>query len=154
MGTHWDEKDCGGDDECPDIEREPSCSAAKHEWTSEGEGGAKENPGVWSLGGTVLKYSERCEHCGVRRITVEYGSQRNPHQCDTVRFEEPAHDPTTTTTRSVVTHQYTDGHRVTVCEAHEADVPDFSPAGASYSGVSHGAHRGECDRCAAEIEAP
>ena len=62
----------------------PDCD---HEWTSEGEGGCDENPGVWSLGGTTIQTREHCEHCGVTRITISHGSQRNPGESDTVRYE-------------------------------------------------------------------
>jgi len=60
-----------------------------HEWTSEGEGGCDTNPGVWSLGGTAMAYAEHCKHCGLRKLTRICGSQRNPGECDTVRFELP-----------------------------------------------------------------
>lgn len=50
-------------------------------------------------------------------------------------------------TRTIVTtHGYTDHTTISVCEAHAA--PNFSPRGASYSGVSHGRHQGVCSVCA------
>jgi hypothetical protein len=77
------------EDECGSVERAPRCpSGAGHEWTSDGEGGCRENPGVWSLGGTTFQFSAHCIHCSVRRIHIDYGSQRNPDECDTVRYEE------------------------------------------------------------------
>ncbi len=49
-----------------------------HDWTSEGEGGLVENPGVWSLGGTKMLFRAHCRVCGLRREEVHSGSQRNP----------------------------------------------------------------------------
>ena len=54
--------------------------------------------------------------------------------------------------RMVVTHAYTSGQTRTVCAAHETTVTDYSRTGASYSGVSHGAHRGYCDVCDRPVE--
>lgn len=51
-------------------------------------------------------------------------------------------------TRRVVTHGYTDGRTISVCDEHESNVPSYSPRGASYSGVQHGSHQGYCDVCA------
>jgi len=68
----------GGDTEC------------EHEWSSEGEGGCSENPGVWSTGGTSLVISEHCESCGLRRTRHLPGSQRNPGEHDTVEYSVPA----------------------------------------------------------------
>ena len=66
----------------------PPCTVRqRHAWTRVGEGGCKENPGVWSHGGTTLVFSEHCTHCGLRRIEVRYGNQRNPGQRDTVQYE-------------------------------------------------------------------
>ena len=67
----------GGDTECA------------HEWTSEGEGGCSENPGVWSTGGTSLVISEHCPSCGLRRTRHITGSQRNPGEHDTVEYSLP-----------------------------------------------------------------
>jgi hypothetical protein len=89
-GPGCDNEDCceasGG--HCDSIEREPECDqATRHEWSSEGEGGCDENPGVWSLGGTTLTFAAHCTRCGLRRHETHYGSQRNPYQCDEVRYE-------------------------------------------------------------------
>lgn len=62
---------------------DPDCD---HEWTSEGEGGCDENPGVWSIGGTSYLSREHCAHCGVIRETTSHGPQRNPGESDTVRY--------------------------------------------------------------------
>lgn len=49
-----------------------------HDWTSEGEGGLDENPGVWSIGGTAIVVREHCRRCGLHRRVHYAGSQRNP----------------------------------------------------------------------------
>jgi hypothetical protein len=76
--------DCEGD--CDALENEPKCVEAKHKWTFEGEGGCDENPGVWSMGGTMLVFYSRCLFCGITREEVMYGSQRDPYQCDTISY--------------------------------------------------------------------
>jgi hypothetical protein len=60
-----------------------------HDWTSEGEGGCTENPGVWSHGGTMMSFASHCRECGLRRYEVRLGSQRNPGEHDTVKYEMP-----------------------------------------------------------------
>jgi hypothetical protein len=62
-----------------------------HEWVSPVEvvGGIKENPGVWSIGGTTIVTKQACRHCGVYRKRTDYGSQRNPGQCDAVEYIDP-----------------------------------------------------------------
>jgi len=60
-----------------------------HEWSSEGEGGCSENPGVWSVGGTAMAFSSHCIHCGLQRKTRSCGSQRNPGERDTVEYSMP-----------------------------------------------------------------
>jgi hypothetical protein len=64
----------------------PDC---RHEFTSDGEGGCKENPGVWSLGGTKFSFRSHCKHCGLIRHAISVGTQRNPGEHDTVTFELP-----------------------------------------------------------------
>lgn len=52
------------------IERaggDPDCT---HHWTSEGEGGCDENPGVWGIGGAAVLIREHCSVCGIIRETV------------------------------------------------------------------------------------
>lgn len=58
-----------------------------HDWTSEGEGGCDQNPGVWSRGGTTMIFRSRCRRCGLMRREVVYGPHRNPGQVDTVEYE-------------------------------------------------------------------
>ena len=60
-----------------------------HDWTSEGEGGCDENPGVWSLGGTKIVVKSHCKKCGLKRTEVSVGSQRNPGEGDSVEYEAP-----------------------------------------------------------------
>lgn len=69
----------GGDTDCD------------HEWeaTYEQEGGCKENPGVWSTGGTTISMSDHCVHCGLLRKRIFRGSQRNPGERDTTTYEMP-----------------------------------------------------------------
>lgn len=59
-----------------------------HEWEStvEIEGGLRQNPGVWSLGGTTVLNASHCCNCGLRRKITEYGAQRNPGQIDTTTY--------------------------------------------------------------------
>ena len=58
-----------------------------HDWTSEGEGGCDENPGVWSTGGTSTAYRSHCRTCGLQRYETLTGSQYNPNESDTVQYE-------------------------------------------------------------------
>jgi hypothetical protein len=64
----------------------PDCD---HDWTSEGEGGCSSNPGVWSCGGTTMKFASHCRHCGLHRVEIHHGSQRNPDDHDTVTYTQP-----------------------------------------------------------------
>lgn len=57
-----------------------------HDWTSEGEGGCDENPGVWSVGGTSMVFKSHCRKCGLHRTECSTGSQRNPGEHDTVEY--------------------------------------------------------------------
>ena len=70
----------GGDADC------------RHDWTSEGEGGCKENPGVWSTGGTSMVFRAHCTICGLIRIEHDPGSQRNPGEHPTVSYFVPDED--------------------------------------------------------------
>lgn len=60
-----------------------------HDWTSEGEGGCRENPGVWATGGTSMMFRSHCRTCGLRRTEYSCGSQRNPGDHDSVSYEMP-----------------------------------------------------------------
>lgn len=86
VGQHeYIEVEVGEDPEAPECNNEEG-----HDWQSPYEvvGGIKENPGVWSRGGTTIAYKECCSHCGAYKIEVRYGVQRNPGQCDTVEYRE------------------------------------------------------------------
>jgi hypothetical protein len=69
--------DAGGDPDCD------------HDWTAEGEGGCRENPGVWSGGGTTIVFNTHCRHCGLHRVQTNLGCQRNEGECDTVEYAQP-----------------------------------------------------------------
>lgn len=60
-----------------------------HDWTSEGEGGCDDNPGVWTTGGTSFTFSSHCRKCGLHRTEHVTGSQRNPGEHDTVEYTMP-----------------------------------------------------------------
>jgi hypothetical protein len=57
-----------------------------HKWTSEGEEGCDENPGVWSLGGTRMQFRDHCRACGLTRVEVDPGSQRNPGESKSIDY--------------------------------------------------------------------
>jgi hypothetical protein len=65
---------------------DPDC---EHEWSSKGEGGCDENPGVWSIGGTSMMYAAHCTKCRLHRVNTTTGVQRNPGEHDTVEYEQP-----------------------------------------------------------------
>ena len=67
-------------------------ASCDHDWSSEGEGGCSENPGVWATGGTSMVFRSHCTHCGLIRIERSTGSQRNPGEHDTVEYQTPADD--------------------------------------------------------------
>ena len=82
--TAYVEVECGEDPESPDC-----VDGEEHDWCSPHEvvGGIKENPGVWSEGGTTLVFRTVCANCGCVKIETNYGSQRNPGQCDAVEYD-------------------------------------------------------------------
>ena len=59
---------------------EPECTSDEHEWEAIHSlvGGMRENPGVWSLGGTRMSFDHVCIHCGHYRRVEHAGWQRNP----------------------------------------------------------------------------
>jgi hypothetical protein len=67
--------ECGTDDE-------------DHDWQAPHSlvGGITNNPGVWGLGGTTLRYMTVCSKCGTYRIETTYGLQRNGGQEDSVEY--------------------------------------------------------------------
>lgn len=74
-----------------DVMGDAGCGDApdEHDWSSEGEGGCDENPGVWSGGGTTMHYASHCAVCGLRRRETHYGSQREPGQGDKIEYAAP-----------------------------------------------------------------
>jgi len=79
IGATWDatyERCCG-------------LSLEDHDWTSEGEGGCDQNPGVWSTGGTSMTFASHCRTCGLHRKQYQCGSQRNPGDHDRTVYEMP-----------------------------------------------------------------
>lgn len=92
---HCRECEENGTEFCEAQEREPRCEASddgEHDWTSEGCGGARENPGVWNKGGTTYVFVRRCRACGMAEHETHYGLQRDPDQCDTRKYERDAYD--------------------------------------------------------------
>ena len=74
-----------------EIANEPECTNEDgHDWQSPFSivGGIKENPGVWSLGGTKMSFYEVCSCCGMHKREKHYGSQRNPDEQDTATYED------------------------------------------------------------------
>lgn len=69
-----------------DLDRICGTDPDDHDWTSEGEGGCTENPGVWSVGGTAMTFDSHCRRCGLHRHEHHTGSQRNPGDHDTVTY--------------------------------------------------------------------
>lgn len=65
------ETDCGTEDD-------------DHEWTSPYDivGGCRENPGVWSKGGTRVIFQYVCSRCGLSKTVDHAGEQRNPGQIE------------------------------------------------------------------------
>lgn len=92
--------DCGEeiDREYMTVEIEPDHNAmirevggdikCRHDWTSEGEDGCRENPGVWSTGGTGIVITDHCRHCDLRRIRQYAHRRDNP----TVEYQLPEND--------------------------------------------------------------
>jgi len=72
------------------IEKAGGNAGCKHEWTAlyEVEGGMKENPGMWSTGGTTFVYADHCSKCSLARRRTNYGSQRNYGQVDKVEYSK------------------------------------------------------------------
>jgi hypothetical protein len=68
---------------------EPECSEAdEHDWQAPHDvvGGLRENPGVWSAGGTTMTFHRVCAHCGLHRHETCHGAQRNRGQLDTIEY--------------------------------------------------------------------
>jgi len=91
----WDTVEVGSDPE------PPACVADEHDWQTPHAvvGGLRENPGVWSAGGTTTTYHYVCAHCGCHRRETLHGAQRNPGQADTIEYS-PADDASLAWVRS------------------------------------------------------
>ena len=76
--------------ECGEEEPEPPCSGDGHDWVAsvDIEGGLKENPGVWSIGGTRLVIRDHCRHCSLRRERLLAGAQRDHGERDSVTYSQ------------------------------------------------------------------
>lgn len=72
--TRGHEKTCGNNPE-------------DHTWTSEGEGGSPDSPGVWLTGGTSVKFAFHCRVCGLRRTVQITGPPSSPGAGDTVEYK-------------------------------------------------------------------
>lgn len=71
-------------------EEEPDCrDTEKHDWQSpEWLGGCRENPGVWSTGGTSGTSKSVCANCGAYRFHTWSGPQKNPGEPnETISYE-------------------------------------------------------------------
>jgi hypothetical protein len=73
--------DCSGkySDTLPECEAD---DGGEHEWQADYDvvGGIRENPGVWSLGGTAMSFATCCAKCGCYRQEHSPGCQRNPDE--------------------------------------------------------------------------
>ena len=85
--------DCSGSYSDP----EPECDSdgsddGEHDWREPHDlvGGVRENPGVFSLGGTRMAFRSVCACCGVYRREERAGSNRNPGEPKAVVTHEPA----------------------------------------------------------------
>lgn len=69
--------DAGSDPEAPG---ECGTDDDDHDWETPLElvGGCRENPGVFSIGGTTFRATSVCASCGTYRISTSRGEQRNP----------------------------------------------------------------------------
>ena len=105
-----DEHDCSGTytDEAPECEVGGGDDDGGHDWQRPYRlvGGLKDNPGVWSTGGTGIECTTVCARCGQTRTESEPGCQRNANEpLRTVTIEEP----TSGTKAWLVEHHEDDG---------------------------------------------
>lgn len=91
--------DCSGtySDELPECKAEANDEDADdqgHVWRSPFSlvGGIRENPGVWSNGGTRSTTKQVCRCCGMYRTEVDPGGQRNPDEALCTITLEPRDD--------------------------------------------------------------
>lgn len=91
------ENDCSGSysDEEPECESEgPGDDDGGHDWRSPYSllGGLRENPGVWSRGGTVTVTKSVCACCGKYRTETDAGSQLDSGEPKSVVEYEDANE--------------------------------------------------------------
>lgn len=88
---------------------EPDCAdGADHDWQSPYEivGGLRENPGVWSVGGTQVASKEVCSCCGaIRNTTSESTPGQYPRVPEQVEYEE-ATEETLAWVQSLCTYSF------------------------------------------------
>lgn len=75
--------------------KEPACKVrglkdGDHVLKANPNDGCRENPGVWSLGGTAHSSLEYCLRCGRSRCETTLGSQRNEGEGDYVVWDDAA----------------------------------------------------------------
>lgn len=73
--------------------KEPDCAEEEHDWTLDGEGGLKENLGVWSIDNGAILTRSHCRNCNVICETIS--GDCNPPQCgnrDGVTYKLPTDD--------------------------------------------------------------
>jgi len=44
------------------------CTHTRHSWKD--FGGLKENPGYYGIGGTAIRHTQQCRHCGIFRDEI------------------------------------------------------------------------------------
>ncbi len=84
--VEWENQDEDeGEEESEREPEEPDCiDDDEHDWQRPIEvvGGCNENPGVYSLGGTTMTFTDVCARCGKYRTVTDRGSQRNPGEAE------------------------------------------------------------------------
>ena len=82
--------DCSGEhsDELPECE---AAEDGEHDWRSPHSlvGGLRENPGVWSGGGTIMQNKSVCRCCGCYKTETDKGSQCHESEAKVVIEIEP-----------------------------------------------------------------
>ncbi len=65
----------------------PKCIMTRHSWYR--QGGCRENPGVWGIGGAAIQISETCRHCGLGRSKIVGDVNECGNRNHGWRYEEP-----------------------------------------------------------------
>ena len=92
-GEHASDSVDAGPEPCPEV-TECGEEDEDHDWESPLElvGGLRENPGVFSIGGTAFRYETVCRNCGMYKTVTDAGMQRNPGQLDREIEYTPANE--------------------------------------------------------------